>query len=203
MFTQQWLKSACLVAALVQPLWAAAATSSTAVQGTAQSAARSALPDQPLLTAQTHTGQAVSLEALRGQVVLIFVWSTDCPVCLSKMPELRANLVGWASQGFQIISINTDAHPDPLRIWEAARQATLPTAQHWPSVWAYAPGFATSLPVTGPLLSHSPTGPSAARPPATATRLPAIYVVDRQGKLRFHATGRVPAEVWDTVAELL
>jgi hypothetical protein len=106
------------------------------------------------------------------------------------MPELRANLAGWQTQGFKVISINTDTRPDGLRSWEAARQVTVPTPQQWPSLWLHAPGFATSLPLDAPNA-------------AGVTHLPSIYVLDRTGKLRLHTTGRVPAEVWDTIADLL
>jgi len=118
------------------------------------------------------------------------VWSTDCPVCLSKMPELRANLAGWHMNGFKIISINTDTRPDALRSWESARMKIVPAAQQWPSLWMHTPGFATTLPLEAPKT-------------AGAAHLPSIYVLDRAGKLRLHTKGRVPAQVWDTIAELL
>jgi len=155
---------------------------------------------QPTLSARTASGQTVSLQALRGQVVMVVVWSTDCPVCLSKMPELRANHAGWQKQGFQIIAINTDAKPEALRSWESARQVTVPVAQQWPSVWAHAPGFATSLALTAGVTSPVAVTPTAA---SASAHLPLIYVVDRAGNLRFQSSGRMPAEVWDTIAELL
>lgn len=162
-------------------------------------AVEAAPPEQPLLVAKTQAGQTIDLKALRGQVVMVVVWSTRCPVCLNKMPELRANLAGWANRGFQIVSINTDLAPDDIRNWEAARDATLPANQRWPSVWAHAPGFTTSFPL-------APSPAAAQGTPKTApalSQLPAIYVVDREGNLRFQATGRMPADVWDTIAELL
>jgi len=169
--------------ALTLSTQASAVTSTPEPQTPGALTVPTALPDAPTLTASTANGQAVNLADLRGQVVLVMVWATNCPVCLSKMPEFRANLAGWAQQGFQIVSINTDRQQQPLLTWEAARQAIVPKAQQWPSVWAHAPGFATNLPVD--------------------MQLPALYVIDRQGKLRLHASGRVPAHVWDTIAELL
>lgn len=177
------------MAGLVPTSWATAATLGSAAPPVA-SAQRSPTPDTPTLAGRTSAGESISIQALRGQVVLIMIWSTDCPVCLSKMPELRANLAGWHSQGFKVISINTDAQPDALRSWEAARLATVPPLQQWPSLWRHTPGFATSLPLDAPNV-------------AKATHLPRMYVLDRAGQVRLHTTGRVPADVWDTIAELL
>jgi peroxiredoxin len=151
------------------------------------------IPERPEFVGKTETGQTIDLSALRGQVVMVLVWSTNCPVCLNKMPELRANLTGWAGQGFQIISINTDQQREPLQQWETARRITVPASQQWPSVWAHAAGFKTNLPL----------GTSTAGEQVTASHLPTLYVIDRQGKLRLHAMGRMPADVWDTIADLL
>lgn len=185
-----WLLSCACVVALL-PLLAVAAATTLAQPGTvAVSANHAPDPAYPSMTGQTSTGHTISLQALRGQVVLIMVWSTDCPVCLNKLPELRANLTGWHAQGFNIISINTDARPDQLRSWEAVRIVTVPPIQQWPSLWMHAPGFATTLPLDAP-------------DAAGTAHLPSIYVLDRTGKLRLHTKGRVPPEVWDTIAELL
>lgn len=179
-----------LLATVLQPLAVYAATPLAPHISAAVPGPHDPAPAFPALTGHTTEGRTISLQALRGQVVLVMVWSTGCPVCLNKMPELRANLAGWHAQGFKIISINTDARPDALRSWESARMSTVPAVQQWPSLWLHAPGFATTL----PLGATSATG---------ATHLPIIYVLDRSGKLRLHSSGRVPAEAWDTIAELL
>lgn len=185
-----WALTVALVVAVLQPPAMAAATKLVPPAVAAVTVDHPPVPAYPSLTGRTTSGQDISLQALRGQVVLVLVWSTDCPVCLSKMPELRANLSGWHTQGFKIISINTDARPDALRSWESARMTTVPAAQQWPSLWMHTAGFATTLPLDAPKT-------------AGAAHLPGIYVLDREGKLRLHTKGRVPAEVWDTIAELL
>lgn len=103
------------------PVWGAKAATVSAAALSPAVALRHPATDTPTLAGRTSAGEPISLQALRGQVVLVMVWSTDCPVCLNKMPELRANLAGWHTQGFKVISINTDARPDALRSWEAAR----------------------------------------------------------------------------------
>ena len=42
-----------------------------------------------------------------------------------------------------------------------------------------------------------------ATPAQSAGHLPVIHGLDRQGLLGFQSTGRMPVEVWDTIAELL
>ena len=200
MQTNRWLMGFLLAAWLV-PMAAGAAPAKPPVPVPVPTHQAAVVPEPPTLVGRTADGQPVSLQALRGQVILVMVWSTDCAVCLSKMPEIRANHAGWVKQGFQVISINTDAKPEPLRRWEAARQVTVPVAQQWPSLWAHAPGFSSSLSLTG-------TAPATANQPGatgvqSAAHLPVIHVLDRQGQLRFQSTGRMPAEVWDTIAELL
>ena len=46
-----------------------------------------ALSDAPALSGRTLSAEPFDLSALRGKVVLVLFWSTDCPVCLDKMPE--------------------------------------------------------------------------------------------------------------------
>ena len=164
------------VALMLSPLAAAPIGPAPQLANVAAVAAGAPLPDRPELLARTETGTTIDLSSLRGQVVMVLVWSTDCPVCLNKMPELRANLAGWTGQGFQIISINTDPQRTPLQQWEAARRTTVPAKQQWPSLWAHAAGFKTNLP-----LGTSPAGEP----------------------VRLHAVGRMPADVWDTIADLL
>jgi len=48
---------------------------------------------QPLPSVQgtTFQGKPFNLASLKGKVVLLMFWSTDCAVCRDKMPELRLN----------------------------------------------------------------------------------------------------------------
>jgi peroxiredoxin len=53
-------------------------------------------------------GEAVSLEGLRGKVVLLNFWATWCPPCVSEMPsldELRKRLEG---EEFQVLAVSVD-----------------------------------------------------------------------------------------------
>ena len=195
--------------ALAFGLLPTAARAAPATGGPGASVAAPLGASGPRLVGKTTDGRTVDLRALRGQVVMVLVWSSQCPVCLNKMPEIRANLAGWAQQGFQVVSVNTDPQPEPLREWEALRQLSIPGALRWPSLWAHAPGFASSLalgdpparPAAAPAVGAAAKATAPGRP--AANHGPFIYVVDRQGQLRFEAAGRMPPEVWDAIAELL
>ena len=71
----------------------------------AQAAAGAALA----LQGRTLDGQAFDLARLRGRVVMLMMWRTDCAVCLDKMPELRANAQGWKGKPFDLVLVNLDA----------------------------------------------------------------------------------------------
>ena len=85
---------------------AALLLSLASVHVTAQGATPTA---RPSLVGQTSAGESVDLARWRGQVVLVYLWSTDCPVCLDRLPELRRNLAGWKGRPFVVIAVNQDA----------------------------------------------------------------------------------------------
>ena len=70
--------------------------------------ARRPAPACPCCKADRRTANRSGSERLRGQVVLVFYWSTDCAVCRDKMPELRANLAGWQAATFTLLGVNMD-----------------------------------------------------------------------------------------------
>ena len=154
-----------------------AATAATAGNKAAQ-------PVRPaVLKGVTESGKPVDLASLRGKVVMVVAWSTRCAVCLDNMPELRRNLAGWQGQAFELITVNTDATPGALADWHSLRSQTQPAHLQWPSLWAGAITFSSTLDMQG--------------------QLPAVWVLDKTGAVRYQVKGRMPAEAWDQVAELL
>ena len=130
-------------------------------------------------------GQPVSLQALRGKVVLVFLWSTDCPVCLDKMPEIRRNLEGWKGRDFVVLALNQDGRESELKAYEAALQGSGVVGQpqlQW--LWRRAPGHRDNL-------------------GAVNTHLPSTWVLNREGQLVRQHTGRWNPTLWDEVAELV
>lgn len=86
-------------------------------------------PVLPVLRGTTLEGRAFDLAALRNKVVMVVFWSTGCPVCRDKMPELRANARGWAGQPFELVTVCTDADRSELDVYQRAVLITLPPAQ--------------------------------------------------------------------------
>jgi peroxiredoxin len=138
----------------------------------------------PTLVGRTMQPAAVDLQALRGKVVLVFFWSTDCPVCLDKLPELRRNLEGWRGKDFEILAVSQDRRLADLAVYEKVLDKVVPPSPQMKIVWrrdsAHRDSFG-DLPVN----------------------VPTTVVIDRSGKVVKQVQGRVPAELWDDVAELV
>jgi peroxiredoxin len=146
-------------------------------QGAASSAALAELQGT------TPGGSRVSLEALRGRVVLVFYWATDCPVCHSKMPELRANAAGWQGRNFTLLGVNMDQKLADFLRYEEVVSPLLPAAQKFSSVWGRDPAYQDNL---GPV-----------------THLPSAILIDTAGRVVERYSGRIPAQAWDRIADLL
>lgn len=64
----------------------------------------------PDFTVQLLDGSEFTLSAMRGRVVLIDFWDTDCPPCIREIPSLKELHAAFKDQGFEIIGISLDAH---------------------------------------------------------------------------------------------
>jgi peroxiredoxin len=60
----------------------------------------------PPFTGQTTTGQAVSLDDLQGQVVLVNFWASWCAECRPEMPLFERLHQDFAAQGLTVLGIN-------------------------------------------------------------------------------------------------
>lgn len=157
----------------------------TAATAALATAAPPPVPGLPFeLEGTTLTGKPLSLAALRGKVVLVYFWSTGCAVCRSKMPELRANYDGWRGKAFEVVAVSVDAQRADAVAYEQVVEKIVPLAHVFPALWAGDPGFRSSL---------------EARP----RQLPLSIVVDRHGRVVARYEGRIPAQAWDTIADLL
>lgn len=130
---------------------------------------------QPLaLQATTSEGSPFDLGRLKGKVALVFFWSTKCGVCLSHLPELRANLQGWRNKPFELVTVNVDNDMAEWRSYE--KIANTIQQGHLTSVWANK---------------------------TAAPKLPLTLVVDAQGRVVARHEGRIALEAWDAVAAML
>jgi thiol-disulfide isomerase/thioredoxin len=140
--------------------------------------------EQPAMAGVTSRGERVSLEALRGSVVLVFVWSARCPVCLDKLPELRRNLEGWQGKPFVIVALNQDRSAEQMLNYERALEQTGAARPQLKNLWRSAPDHRDNF---GDLPQNMPTA----------------LILDKSGALRKSVRGRVPVELWDDIAELV
>jgi thiol-disulfide isomerase/thioredoxin len=135
------------------------------------------------LDGNTLDGRPFSLDALRGKVVMLFFWNTDCAPCIQKMPELRANALGWRGKPFELVLVSTDRD----RAVALAYLQTLKTIEKngpaMPALWA------GDLRFTAPL--------------AAPAAVPLTLVIDAKGSVVARHAGRIAPEAWDDVAGLL
>ena len=148
----------------------------------APAAAQSASPKQ--LTGKTMNQTTVDLAQLRGKVVLVFFWSTDCPVCLDKLPELRRNLEAWRGKDFVIVAVSQDRSMADLKAYEQVLDRVAPANAQMRIVWRRDAGHRDSF---GNLPVKTPTS----------------FILDRKGALTKQVDGRIPVELWDDIAELV
>ena len=147
-------------------------------------AAAQTAPLPPTVEGRTVEGKPFRLAALQGKVVLLMYWSTGCAVCRDKMPELRQNYQGWAGKPFEMVLVATDRQMKDVDSYEAIISRTVPLKQRFVQLWAGEPGYQDSF--------GKPT-----------TMLPASFLLDKNGKIVERYQGRIPAEAWDKIAELL
>ncbi|WP_291142991.1 TlpA disulfide reductase family protein [Hydrogenophaga sp.] len=137
----------------------------------------------PTLEGIDSQARPFDLTRLRGQVVMVMFWSTACAVCRDKMPELRANLRGWLGQPFTLVGVNTDPERASFDEWERLVSLTVPAELRFVQLWR------------GDARHRDSFGPTGV--------LPATYLIDKQGRVANSFHGRIPAEAWDRIADLL
>lgn len=137
----------------------------------------------PQLEGKTIDGAPFNVSMLKGKVVLVMFWSTGCAVCRDKMPELRNNYAGWAGKPFELVAVSTDARVQDLLDYERIISRTVPMKQRFVQLWTGESDYKDNL--------------------GRHNMLPATYLLDKTGKVVERYTGRIPAEAWDKIADLL
>ncbi len=105
-------------------------------------------------------GREVDLAALRGRVVLVDFWATDCGPCVAETPNIKAAYERLHAKGFEIVGISLDDKESSLSRF--IRGKGLPWPQHfdgkgWENRFALQYGI---------------------------FRIPTMWLVDRRGNLR-------------------
>ncbi|MFC2053121.1 TlpA disulfide reductase family protein [Chloroflexota bacterium] len=60
----------------------------------------------------THEGETVTLSDLRGQPVLINLWTSWCPPCKAEMPALEHVYQDYKDDGLEILAVNSTSQDD-------------------------------------------------------------------------------------------
>ena len=145
------------------------ALSGCATEGGGSGAATLGAP-APLYRTVSIDGDSVSLEAQRGKVVLLNIWATWCHPCRAEIPELRAIYTKYKDRGVELIGVSVDADGDdePLRAFMREFEMTYP-------IW------------------RDPDERVSAQ--FLVLGVPATFLIDRKGILRWKKTGPIqPAD---------
>lgn len=120
----------------------------------------------PAYASQTVEGTPVALADLKGKVVLLNIWATWCKPCREEIPALETLYQQHRSQGFEVIGVSIDAPQETARLRP----------------------FLTELGASYPLW-HDPDDRISST--FLALGVPASYLIDRDGVLRWRHMGPV------------
>jgi peroxiredoxin len=111
-------------------------------------------------------GDSVSLASLRGKVVLFNTWATWCHPCRAEIPELRVLHGKYKDRGLELVGVSIDAEGSDAAI----------------------KGFMDEFRMTYPIWRDPDDRVSTT---FLAIGVPATYLIDRSGILRWRKTGPI------------
>lgn len=117
-----------------------------------------ARPAAPEVTFVSLQGEKITTASLRGKVVLVNFWATDCVTCVKEMPEITATYDKYRARGFETIAVAM-RHDPPNYVLNFVEKNKLP--------------FKVALDPMGEL----------ARAFGEVKLTPTTFVIDKQGKL--------------------
>jgi peroxiredoxin len=80
----------------------------------------------PSFKVRNLQGEAISLEDLRGRVVFLNFWTTDCPPCAAEMPDLERVAKTFAGRKFDMMAVSLDLNSDDVARFYRERNLTMP-----------------------------------------------------------------------------
>jgi cytochrome c biogenesis protein CcmG, thiol:disulfide interchange protein DsbE len=114
-------------------------------------------------------GKPLSLEALRGQVVIVNFWASWCyPACYEEAPSLERAWKAYKDRGLVMVGVNYQDKDEPAKRFLAQFGHTFPNAPD--------PGSRVSV-------DYGVYG------------VPETYFIDRKGRVRFKRVGPVSDEM--------
>lgn len=71
-------------------------------------------------------GREVDLSQMRGKVVLVDFWETDCEPCVAELPRIKAASEKYHHEGFEVIGITDDTDKSKLERFLKEKEITWP-----------------------------------------------------------------------------
>ncbi len=65
----------------------------------------------PDVTFSTLSGKQLTMQELRGKVVLVKFWATSCVTCVGQMPADNENFRKYNDQGFEVVAVAMQYDP--------------------------------------------------------------------------------------------
>ncbi len=146
-----------------------------------------AIGSEPVVTGLTFDKKPFQLSSLKGKVVVLMFWTTDCAVCRDQMPELRENIRGWADKPFELVLVSADKRMSDVDSYNAIVSQAVPVKQRFVQLWTGDVDYKSSVNVAQ----------------IPKNQLPLTFVLDKSGKVVANQNGRIPAAWWDFIADLL
>lgn len=155
-----------LGAALALSLGASACTKGEGAKAEGAGADPSGLPSRPAPAFETKNLEAeeVSLEDLKGTVVLLNTWATWCEPCMRELPVLADLHRSLEPRGFTVIGLNADSRRKLVAVRKAVAHNGIP----YP-VWV---DFENEAQVAFELNGY-----------------PTSFLIDREGNIRWQREG--------------
>ncbi len=82
-------------------------------------------PAAPQVTFVSLKGEKIATAELRGRVVLVNFWATDCAICMKEMPEMTRTYDRYRGRGLEFIAVAM-RHDPPNRVIRYADSNQLP-----------------------------------------------------------------------------
>ena len=79
----------------------------------------------PPVTFTSLTGERIGLADLRGRVVLVNFWATDCVICVKEMPRLVQTYTTYKPRGLEMIAVAM-RHDPPNYVLAYTEKSALP-----------------------------------------------------------------------------
>ncbi len=90
----------------------------------------------PALAGDALDASALSLAALRGNVVVVNFWATWCKPCREEQPELERVHREYQDRGVEFLGVDERDDPAAARAWVKEFHVTYPSIVDEPGAWA-------------------------------------------------------------------